>query len=275
MLPSNVDTGLVEGRFIVGVADGADPGDMPDAIAARGAVTFTSSVPYFPNPTASPSPVTILKTSIVCPLDEDGYVCTPSPDDPTLPGARGVRLFATDDPDLSVEGWTWGASYRFEPVNGYALAIPAHSFALPSGTTADLTSAVRVPSTPGYGLPQAEAALNETIVSAAVVGDSLVLYRRNGEQIDAGSVRGWPGDQGPRGIGIPEGGAALQFVRLDELGTTTEWATLDKDAVGLSEVDNTSDNDKPVSNATSEALELKQDKLIEDPDDPGFYLIGE
>lgn len=60
MLPTNVDTGRVEGRFIVGVVDGPD-GDLdPDGIPAAGTVTFTASVPYLPNPFASPAAVTLV-----------------------------------------------------------------------------------------------------------------------------------------------------------------------------------------------------------------------
>jgi hypothetical protein len=40
-----------------------------------------------------------------------------------------------------------------------------------------------------------------------------------------------------------------------------EFGTIDKDYVGLGNVDNTSDVDKPVSNATQDALNLKQDFL--------------
>ena len=42
------------------------------------------------------------------------------------------------------------------------------------------------------------------------------------------------------------------------------WQTLNKSAVGLSNVDNTSDANKPISNATQTALNNKQDVLTED-----------
>jgi hypothetical protein len=44
-------------------------------------------------------------------------------------------------------------------------------------------------------------------------------------------------------------------------GTSTKWAALDKVYVGLDQVDNTSDLNKPVSTATQAALDLKQDEL--------------
>jgi hypothetical protein len=157
MIPSNVSTGRVEGRFIVGVQDGPDVDSDPDFIAAQGTIDFTASVPYLPNPTADPAPVTLLKTAIRGVLDTEGYLCTMLADG--SPGVRGMRLVATDDPDLLVQNWTWAVAYRFTPVNGSTPAIAAHAIALPSDTTVDLTTAVKVPASPGVGLPQAEAAV--------------------------------------------------------------------------------------------------------------------
>jgi hypothetical protein len=159
-LPANISTGRVTGQFIVGVADGADVDDEPDFIAASGTVAFTASTPYLPNPTASPNPVTMLKTTILAVLDSEGYICTPSPSDPTVAGKRGIRLVATDDPDASVEGWTWKATPQFLNVNGTVIhdAIKTFDFALPSGATVDLTTVVKVPASQGIGTEQAEAA---------------------------------------------------------------------------------------------------------------------
>lgn len=166
-LPTNVDTGRVEGRFIVGVVDGPD-GDLdPDGIPAQGTVTFTASVPYLPNPFAAPSPVTILKAPIIGVLDAEGYLCTPDPADPSKPGYRGLRLIATDDPDLSVTGWTWTVTYNFQRVSGTALSIASHSMALPSGSTVDLTTVVKVPSSNGIGIEQAEALAAQAAQAAA------------------------------------------------------------------------------------------------------------
>lgn len=155
-LPTNIATGRVTGQFLAGVVDGADAGQDPDAVAAAGFVTFTPSVPYLPDPTASPNPATILTTSVVAVLDNQGYLCTPV--EGTLePSYQGVRLIATDDTDLAVTGWTWNATYSFSTVAGQKLAIPTHSFAVPSGGTVDLTTVVKIPSSAGIGTEQAEA----------------------------------------------------------------------------------------------------------------------
>jgi hypothetical protein len=155
-LPTNIATGRVTGQFLAGVVDSLDDNQDPDAIPAAGFVTFTASVPYLPDPTASPNPATILTTSVVAVLDNEGYLCTPA--EGTLePSYRGVRLIATDDPDLSVTGWTWNATYSFSTVAGQKLAIPTHSFSVPSGGVVDLTTVGKVPSSTGIGTEQAEA----------------------------------------------------------------------------------------------------------------------
>ena len=85
---------------------------------------------------------------------------------------------------------------------------------------------------------------------------------------------GSKGDPGPAGPGIPTGGSALQVIRKNSVNTTTEWATLTKTLVGLGNVDNTTDERKPVSIAQAAALDAKQNKITEDPNNPGYLLIG-
>lgn len=62
------------------------------------------------------------------------------------------------------------------------------------------------------------------------------------------------GDKGDAGAGVPSGGSALQVIRKNAGNTTTEWATADKALVGLGNVDNTSDANKPVSTAQDTAI---------------------
>lgn len=260
-IPSELSTGIVHGRFLFAVIDSDDTSQEPDAVPASGTVKFKASVPYLPVGSTADGPVTVINTVFTGVLDHEGFLCTPYPLS-TAPMHRGVRLIATDDPSAAVQDWTWAAEYQFDPVEGAKAGIPSHSFALPSGSAVDLTTLVSVPSSPGYGLPQAEAAINETIVSALVVGDDLQLTRRNGETFIAGNVRGDKGDKGDKGDpgdGIPAGGAALQIIRRNAGNTTTEWITLDRSHVGLTNVDNTSDADKPVSTAVASALQGKAD----------------
>ena len=186
--PAELSTGMVHGRFIVAVIDGEDEGQEPDVVPAQGKVAFKASVGYIPVPVATGGPVTVMKGPITGVLDGEGYLSTPHPTTGE-PMYRGVKLLATDDPDMAVTDWTWAADYRFESVNGVTLQIPAHSFALPSGTVVDLTTMVKVPSSPGYGLPQAEAAALRAEAAAQVALDVKAMA-------DAGE---FDGAQGPAG----------------------------------------------------------------------------
>lgn len=70
-------------------------------------------------------------------------------------------------------------------------------------------------------------------------------------------VQGPPGDAGS-GAGMPAGGTANQVIyKIDATDYNTGWKTLAKADVGLSNVDNTSDANKPVSTAQQTALNLK------------------
>ena len=71
---------------------------------------------------------------------------------------------------------------------------------------------------------------------------------------------GIPGTPGPAGVGVPVGGTASQaLTKIDGTNYNTHWVTIDKSFVGLANVDNTSDLNKPVSTATQTALNLEED----------------
>lgn len=70
------------------------------------------------------------------------------------------------------------------------------------------------------------------------------------------------------GVPITAATAALTYQPIINAGTTSQfwrgdktWQTLDKTAVGLANVDNTSDTAKPISTATQAALNGKQDTI--------------
>jgi hypothetical protein len=62
----------------------------------------------------------------------------------------------------------------------------------------------------------------------------------------------------PRGRGIPGGGTTGQYLAKASVADyDTAWSTLDKAAVGLGNVDDTSDADKPVSSAQQAAIDAE------------------
>ena len=221
--PANAQFGTVHGRFIVGVADGADADLNPDYVPAQGEILFTPSVPYVPNPGAPGGPVTMLKTSIRAVLDAEGYLCTANPDG--TPGARGLKLLATDDENMLVTGWTWNVGYYFDSIGMTPLKVETHGIAVPGGADVDLTTTLKVPATQGYGIPQAEAAalraealLNDTagIVAEQALGRigeaGLVTEARLTEALADFE----PGDS------LPTGGTAGEV--LTKTATGEAWA---------------------------------------------------
>lgn len=297
--PAELSTGIVHGRFIVAVIDSEDEGQEPDVIPAQGKVAFKASVGYIPVPVATGGPVTVMKGPIMGALDDDGYLCTPHPTTGE-PMYRGVRLVSTDDPDMAVTDWTWNADYRLEAVNGNSMQIPAHSFALPSGAELDLTTLVKIPSSPGYGLPQAEAAVLRAEAIAQSIRDDADNGVFNGEAatVEVGAVTSGTtaevvnvgdeqhailnitlekGDKGDTGTGVPDTGDALQVMRMDSDGIATEWVSPTKSIVGLNNVDNTADVDKPVSGPTELALAEKADASMVEAIAPngGVRAVGQ
>lgn len=68
-----------------------------------------------------------------------------------------------------------------------------------------------------------------------------------------------PGPQGAPGedgIGLPPGGTTSQaLVKINSTNYNAEWTTINKSFVGLNNVDNTSDINKPVSLAVQNAID--------------------
>lgn len=199
--PSVLSTGRVHGRFIIAVIDGPDPGDEPDVIPAKGRIVFKASIEYTTVGEGADA-VTMILAPVAGVLDDEGYLCTPHPETGE-PMYRGVVLTATDDPDMSVTGWTWSADYRFEPSGTVTYKIPAHSFELPSMADRDLSTLVKVPSSPGYGLPQAEGAALRAEAAAVKSSDSaaqaFLIAQSVRDDADAGLFKGEPGKDGAPG----------------------------------------------------------------------------
>lgn len=158
-IPTNVSFGTVVGQFIASIGDTSDVGREPDAIPVQGTILFTPQISSVKNISASPNPVTIVKTSVAGVLDDEGYLCNLTIDPETGFYQRGVPLVATDDPDINPSGWTWKVSYTFS-LNGRQITSPiSHSIEVPAGETIDLTEVSPVVSSAGEAIvrgPQGE-----------------------------------------------------------------------------------------------------------------------
>ncbi|UDL16843.1 hypothetical protein SEA_ATUIN_180 [Arthrobacter phage Atuin] len=130
------------------IADGPDADKTPEGVPMSGTVTFIASPGYVIDYSAVPNPVTILKTPIMCRLDDEGYLCSPysSADSPL---SRGVMLVATDDPDLQPVGWNWTVMYDLIDPNGFRVAMPNQTINVPTDTVVDLAYAMNVAASNG------------------------------------------------------------------------------------------------------------------------------
>lgn len=156
LLPSNLQTGRVEWRAVADIIDSDDPDTEPDIIPAQGEVWFDAEVSYWPAGTANTGPMTIVHVQKVGVLDNDGFLCSPDPRDPSKPGPnRFMRLYATNDPDYGVTGWKWKVTPRLKDINGQPLrdAVAAKEFFLDAGTTLDLTHVFDKPLVGGPSTP--------------------------------------------------------------------------------------------------------------------------
>lgn len=175
-LPSNVGSGTVVGRFI----DGAGAN-------ISGKVTFVPSPKKLLNVSADPSPVTIL----------------PKPVEVTLVnGAFSVSLTATDDPDNNPVNWTWEAQFSFNNA-----PMDPFPFALPEGTTVDLTAVAPVSSS------------NGATITAGPPGAAGATGPQGPEgppgpagATGAAGPAGADGADGADGVGVPAGGTAGQVL---------------------------------------------------------------
>lgn len=144
-------TGRVTGRFVSPLYQGNRP------IPVKGTVTFTSQTEYV----TTEGEVTTLPTSVVGVLDSQGYLCTPQISIKThkvlydlkgniKPGAKGLTLMATDDPNSNPRNWTWRVDFDFVSVDSTPIKFPSFSFSLPSGEEVDLTTVTPVAGVSGH-----------------------------------------------------------------------------------------------------------------------------
>lgn len=158
-LPANVGTCLVTGTFIRAVIDSVDADRDPDGVPIEGlTVKFTASVPMVRNVSAVP-PVMVFMDPIICTTNISGTLIG-------LDGQPGIRLVASDDPDLDPSGWTYKAELSAPTLPKFSF-----SFVAPVGGTVDLSTVVPVPPAPGASL----VAWQEAVVTATAARDEAVI----------------------------------------------------------------------------------------------------
>lgn len=113
-----VASGKVVGQFGFGITDGSDVGEDPDIVYASGTVTLTPNLTSAVVVEGTPNKMIMWMTPITFILDSQGYLCTPLPANPELPGTRGGRVPANDDPNIGVSEWNYTVSVRLTSQDG-------------------------------------------------------------------------------------------------------------------------------------------------------------
>lgn len=121
--PPDLTYGYVDGRIILAIGDRSDAGRMPDPVPADGmTVTLTPANTILK--VASPTPATVVKQSIPCGVDANGYLIDRQ-------AARGV--------------WLVTGTYKVTYFHPRAM-IPSHDIEVTTGHTEaaplDLTTAM-------------------------------------------------------------------------------------------------------------------------------------
>jgi hypothetical protein len=235
-LPTNVSYGTVTGRFLLAYADSSDVDPQPDGEPAKGFVIFTPSPIKLLDATASPAPVTILPAPVVANLNADGYI-------EGYFGDAGVRLVATDDPDINPEDWTWQVDFRLTDEDNTSISLPSFSFELPADEIIDLTTVSPVPSNNGTFYivgptgPQGPVGDGIDVVGTVDTSDDLpttgVSYNDAYVTDDTGDLwiwstsNAWLNIGNFRGAGVPAGGVANNFlIKSSSTNYDTEWSNI-------------------------------------------------
>lgn len=138
MATSNLSYGIVIGQFVTAVTDGPDADTLPENVPATGTVSFAPSAGVILDYSVTPNPSAIIKTNIVCTLDNEGYLVGTD-------GTRGVSLIATDNPTLQPVGWVWNVTYDLRSADGKPLrTLSQQSVAVPAGANVDLVTAMPI-----------------------------------------------------------------------------------------------------------------------------------
>lgn len=218
VLPAEIPTGLVTGQFYFVSADLADSNTDPEMETVTGVVRFTSSAPFLRMPTKQ---ATLIPLCFDAKLNAKGELVSAA--DPSV----GLRLPRTDSDLINPVDYTWQVDFLLsrEPY-GHTIKIPSFHIKVPAAGT-DLTE----------------------VMPIAVSNGIQIIQGARGEKGEDSTV------PGPKGAGVPDGGTSGQLIRKGT--STTEWVTPTKALVGLGNVDNTADTNKPVSTPQKTALDAK------------------
>lgn len=132
--PSDLTFGTLVGRFVYLDGDSDDSGDEPDLIPAAGGtveVEANAALAAY----LGAAPLTAVKRKIIGVIDAEGYLCRKTSSG--MPGARGLSVVATDNEQLSTQGFNYKITVKLP-----GATIPAMNLSVPGGTEVDLATAI-------------------------------------------------------------------------------------------------------------------------------------
>jgi hypothetical protein len=263
--PANISYGTVVFQAAGVHIDDSDVGTTPDFNAATGTVTFTATQTMLRDGSAAPNPITLFPRPVVGVLGADGYLTTPGGG----PAYPGVSLIATDDPDLEpVDLWAWFVEFNLKDAFGIQINIEPFYILVPAGATVDLTTADHIDPTTLEAIPPttsqwkqyiddgdaavsagAAAALATEITNRTADVDAEEAARiaadATKQPLDADLTDVAALDSSTSGMIASDGAGWIKKT----YGQVKTALGLTKADVGLGDVDNTSDVDKPISTA--------------------------
>lgn len=274
--------GTVTGRFLAAVVDSPDDSDThPDGVPLTGTVIFTPSA----KAVLIAGVGTVLPVAIEATLDADGYI--------SVNGTRGVELIASDSPAVNPVGFTYAVSFRnLRYGASNSVAYSGFNILVPAGETIDLsvvapvpvsggTPIVRGPAGPAGPPGDAEAAVQSvagrtgdvTLTKSDVGLNNVNNTADSDKPVSEAQAIAISSKYSKPSTGIPlsdltsgiqtslgKADTALQSAPVSSVAGRTGAVTLTKTDVGLSNVDNTADTDKPVSTAQASAIGAKYTK---------------
>lgn len=258
IIPSEVPTGKITGNLAFVSEDTWDADTKPELTIPAGTVTFTASVETLRMPAYE---TILLPLTFEAVLDFEGNLV------PKYGTGIGIDLPATNSPFISEQDFTYRVDFALQDAyTGKPFKMKSFNIQVPVGTSKDLSTLIPIDESGGTitlqgspGRPGEAATITVGTTTTGNPGTNATVTQSGTEQarvLNFTIPRGAVGETGP---GVPAGGTALQLLRKNTGNTTTEWTTPTKALVGLGNVDNTSDANKPVSTAQAEALGLKAD----------------
>lgn len=150
----------IVGKFTRAVVDGPDSDRDPDRIPIEG-LQFEFVVdlkPAVAKDTAAKE--TVYLDPIPATTDANGVLIGPD-------GLPGIRLTASDSPDLDPNGWTYTVTTK-----GAGLPTLKTTFVTESGKTLDFSDIIAVPPSPGNQIPAWTAVVSQATSAAAVATEA-------------------------------------------------------------------------------------------------------